>query len=160
MRHRRWLKYVFYTQLKSKALPLTIFETSHADLEIVFIQRRTISMHRLNQYFGHMTKLLSRRRPQIIGVTEKAAMRRIVKKFSGNGVRQGVARVNKVTISGLRDCAVASSRFIFLESASANMDGCTTDTDTEPRSFPSCINCNLQPSLEKVACPSRIHQGV
>lgn len=64
MRHIRGVKCVFYIQLKSEALPLAIFETSHAALEIAFIQRRTMSMHRLNQYFGHMTKVLSRRRTQ------------------------------------------------------------------------------------------------
>lgn len=66
MRHRRGVKCVFYIQLKSEALPLTVSETSHADLEIAFIQR-TISMHRLNQHFGHMTKSLSRRRTQTMG---------------------------------------------------------------------------------------------
>lgn len=67
MRHRRGVKCVFYIQLKSEALPLTIFETSHAHLEDAVKQRRTISMHRLNQYFGHMTKFLSRRRTQTMG---------------------------------------------------------------------------------------------
>lgn len=45
MRHIGGVKCMFYIQLKSEALPLTFFEPSHADREIAFIQRRTISLH-------------------------------------------------------------------------------------------------------------------
>lgn len=71
-----------------------------------------------------------------------------------------MARVSKVITSGLRYYAVASSKIISLESTTAIMDGCTTDTDVEPRSFPRCINYNLRPSLEKVTWSSSIHLGV